>query len=144
MGVPSEHEIKIKVITEERYRANVEQERPHDRQNHHYMPGRDFHRNHQQLVQHQHCITDGNHPRPVDFGQDLRQALDYTALVYRDKHPNEECAIREGAARGEFLVEFGVEIRKVLVDVLVKNKRYNWCGSIDGRITDQKPVLDEF
>ena len=106
------------------------------------MPSCNLNGHHEQLVEHEDSVAHSDHLAAVHFGEDLRQALDHTALVDGDKDPDEEGAVGEGAAFCEFLVEFGVEVGKVLVDVFVKDKREDGESGVDGGIADEKPVLD--
>ena len=84
------------------------------------MPGDDFKGDHDEFVEDQGREADADHAGAIFGHEELRRRLDDAALVDGHGHPDEEGRVGEGAAGGEFLVEFRVEVGEVLVDVFVK------------------------
>ena len=108
------------------------------------MPRRHLGRDHEQLVQHERGIGDGDHAQEVVIGdadEQLRQALDHAALVDAHKHPDEKGTVAEAAAGGELLVQLRVEVRERFVHVPVEDEREDGEHGVDGGVADEEPVL---
>lgn len=86
------------------------------------MPCRDFDGNHEQLVQDQDRIADGDHSWPVDLGQELGKALDHAALINGHKYPYEERAVGQGSPRCQLLVQLWIQIGQIFINVLVEDQ----------------------
>ena len=105
------------------------------------MPGDDLGGDHEQLVEDEDGEADADHAGGVDaVNEDLAEALDDAALVDADGAPDEEGAVAEAAALGEFAVEFRVEVGERFVDVLVQHEAEHRRHGVDRGVADQEPV----
>lgn len=105
------------------------------------MPGDDLAGDHDELVDDEHGVGDGDHSWGIDgVGEDLREPLDDDALVEGDEDPDEEGAVAERRAGRELLVELRVEIRKPFVDVLVEDEAEHGSHRVHGRVPYEEPV----
>ena len=92
-NLPSYQKFEVKVAAQERYGTDVHKESADDTDDHNGVPRGDLNSHHKKFVENKDGITDSNHLRAVDFGEDLRQALDHAALVNRYEYPNEESSV---------------------------------------------------
>ena len=108
------------------------------------MPRRHLGGNHDELVHDEGDVRDGDHARELfvrDADEDLRQALDDAALVDGDEDPDEEGAVAEAPACGEFFVELRVEVGEVFVDVAIQDEGEDWIHCVYGCVSDHEPIL---
>ncbi len=75
--------------------------------------------------------------------QDLRETLNQTSLIDGHEQPDEERAVAQRPSLGQFLVEFGVELRQPFVDIAVEHQRKDRRHGIHRRVPNQQPVLVE-
>ena len=108
------------------------------------MPSLDLKGYHNEFVEDERGEGYGNHAGTIDgANQELREALDDAALIYRDGNPDEEGAVAEGAAGFEFSIELWVEVSEMLIDVFVEDEGEHRSTGVDSGVADEEPVDEQ-
>lgn len=98
------------------------------------MPRCDFNCDHEELVKDKRRVRDCDHfeegvgQRVCD--EELRKALDETALKDGYSKPDEECSVGQELTGGEFFVQFRIESAQRFVNVTIENECEHWYEGI--------------
>lgn len=132
---------------QERYTAKVDAPSANNTRDHNPMPSRDLHSDHDQLIEYKHRERNADHASEdirvirSHADKELREALDHRALVDGNRDPDEEALVAQAAARLEFSVEFGIQIRNTLVDIAIQHQTENGRHGVDSAVPHQQPIL---
>ena len=132
---------EVEIGAEEGDGAEIDGGGGEDAGGHDPVPGDDLAGDHDELVEDEDGEGEGDHAGGIDAaGEELREPLYHNPLVEGDEDPDAEGAVAERGPRGEFLVEFRVQIREGLVDVAVQHEAEHGGHRVHGRVADQQPV----